>query len=90
MATNLRLRPEAEDALRRESQRTGRSQQELIREAIDRYLDVRLADANTKRPTLVERGLGLPPRSPMRAAVRLISLPDGITSLDLLDRNDRF
>lgn len=40
MATNLRLRPEAETALRKEAERTGRSQQDLIREALDRYLSI--------------------------------------------------
>ncbi len=35
---NLRLSPEAEEAVRREAERTGRSQHEVIREAIGRHL----------------------------------------------------
>lgn len=38
MATNLRLRPDAEEAVRAEAARTGKSQQDVIREAVDRYL----------------------------------------------------
>lgn len=41
MATNLRLRPETEEALRLEAERTGRSQQEIIREALDLHLGLR-------------------------------------------------
>lgn len=35
---NLRLGPDAEDAVRREAQRSGRSQQDVIREAVSRLL----------------------------------------------------
>jgi len=38
MATNLRLRPATEAALRERSASTGRSQQQLIRDALDQYL----------------------------------------------------
>ena len=38
MATNLRLRPDAARALREAAERTNRSQQDLIREAVDLYL----------------------------------------------------
>lgn len=91
MATNLRLRPEAENALRKESERTGRSQQDLIREALDRYLSI-----GTPRPVpssideLIASGALLPAREPYRRASRLLELPEGVTSLDLLDREDRF
>lgn len=92
MATNLRLRPTAEAALREESERTGRSQQELIREAVDRFLGL------TERPTVIPgsiedlyaRGVLIPPKQPMRHAKRRLKLPEGVTSLDLLDREDRF
>lgn len=90
MATNLRLRPEAETALREAAERTGRSQQELIREALDRYLGL---GANPHSPSidkLVADGTLIPPRIPYRRPHRLIELPEGVTSLDLLDREDRF
>ena len=38
MATNLRLGRGAEEAVRREAQRTGRSQQDVIREAVHHHL----------------------------------------------------
>jgi predicted transcriptional regulator len=38
MAMNLRLSPEAEAALRAEADRANRSQQDLIRDAVDQYL----------------------------------------------------
>lgn len=91
MATNLRLRPETEAALRKESERTGRSQQELIREALDQYLrvgspDDRLSESR-QSAALVDL---IPARIPYSRAHRLLELPEGVTSLDLLDREDRF
>jgi hypothetical protein len=92
MATNLRLRPETEAALREEAARSGRSQQELIREAVDRFLG--LIERPTAIPGSIEdlyaRGVLIPPREPMRHAKNPIRLPPGVTSLDLLDREDRF
>ena len=90
MATNLRLRPETESALRSESERTGRSQQELIREALDRYLGVGVTPGSRSMDQLIASGAVIPPEVPYRRPHRLIKLPDGITSLDLLDREDRF
>lgn len=91
MATNLRLRPATEKALRDEAERTGRSQQDLIREALDRFLG--LAESTPVRTSvddLIARGIVIPARVPYRRPHRLIELPDGMTSLDLLDREDRF
>ncbi|MBN9150626.1 MAG: ribbon-helix-helix protein, CopG family [Micrococcales bacterium] len=91
MATNLRLRPETEAALRAESERTGRSQQELIREALDQYLRLSAtAPAPRSMADLVAAGVVRPPDEPFRRAQRLLELPEGVTSLDLLDREDRF
>ena len=90
MATNLRLRAETENALRAEAERTGRSQQELIREALDRYLGVRVTPGSRSMDRLIASGAVIPPEVPYRRPHRLITLPDGITSLDLLDREDRF
>jgi hypothetical protein len=93
MATNLRLRPELETALREEAARTGRSQQELIREALERFLGLGLP---TRRPAghsldeLIAAGVVKHPREPFRRAPRLLPLPEGVTTMDLLDREDRF
>lgn len=91
MATNLRLRPETEKALREEAARSGRSQQELIREALDRFLGlVAQTPERTSMDDLIARGVVIPARVPYRRPHRLIELPDGMTSLGLLDREDRF
>jgi predicted transcriptional regulator len=92
MATNLRLKPETEAALREESERTGRSQQELIREALDQYLGLteKRQPYRTSIDDMIARGELIPPREPYRRAERLMKLPEGVTSLDLLDREDRF
>lgn len=90
MARNLRLRQETEDALREEALRSGRSQQEVIREALDRHLGI-----STQRKThseleaLLATGTVRAPRTPYgQVAVRL-RLPTRTTTADLLDRDDR-
>ena len=91
MASNLRLRPETEKALRDEAERSGRSQQDLIREALDRFLGlVTQTPARTSMDDLIARGVVIPARVPYRRPHRLIELPAGMTSLGLLDREDRF
>ncbi len=92
MATNLRLRPAAEAALRERSASTGRSQQELIRDALDRYLG--LAETTPARGVrsldeLRAQGLLLPARGPVRKVEHPLNL-GGKTSIELLDRDDRF
>lgn len=88
MATNLRLRPEAEHALREKSAATGRSQQELIRMAIDEFLGLATPRTATL-DELIAAGVLTAPR-PVRDGVPPLTLPDGMTSADLLDREDRF
>lgn len=90
MATNLRLRPEAEEAVRAEARRSGRPQQEIIRAAVDRYLGLAPVPAAVgELDALVTAGTVRPPRTPYRKARRRITLPDGVTSADLLERDDR-
>lgn len=90
MAMNLRLDAQAEDALRREAQRSGRSQQELVREAVRRHLGLSTAeDPHSELGILVATGTVRPPRLPYRRAVKRLSLPPGVTAEDLLDRADR-
>ncbi len=90
MAMNLRLSPEAEEAVRREAERTGRSQQEVIREAIGRHLGLVTGEsARSELGVLVSMGTVRAPRAPSRKVVKRLRLPPGMTSADLLDRGDR-
>lgn len=90
MATNLRLTPEVEQALRQEAERTGRSQQEVIREAIGRHLGLTAGgSSHGELGVLVSSGTVRPPRTPFRRAARRLVLPAGVSSTDLLDRGDR-
>jgi predicted DNA-binding protein len=89
MATNLRLKPDLERALRDEAERTGRSQQEIIRSALDAYLG-RVTESDLSSDAVARRRARLiPAKRPYRAPRVRIDLPDGVTSLDLLDREDR-
>jgi hypothetical protein len=92
MATNLRLRRDAEEAVRAEALRTGRSQQELIREAVDAYLGLNEPYPRTEAEALVASRSVLPARSPFVEvdADDMIRLPEGVTTLGLLDRDERF
>jgi len=115
MATNLRLRPETEHALKLEAERSGRSQQEIIREALDLHLGLRTLGGRargiedlstayrTEAPPRDESGGSsmdelraltadstlLPPQTPFRAAVKRLRLPAGVTTSDLMNRDDR-
>jgi hypothetical protein len=88
---NLRLPPEMASALQAEAERTGRSQQEILREAVARHLhlvgDERPAsDRDRARAAQLVR----PARVPYRRVTPRLRLPKDTSSLDLLDRNDRF
>ncbi len=92
MATNLRLPAELQASLRSEAERTGRSQQQLIREAVDRYL----AELASRRLTgadavdrLVRLGLIRPPRNSGRHPTPRLQLPPEVNSLVLLGRAER-
>lgn len=92
MATNLRLRPATEAALRERAASTGRSQQELIRDALDRYLGLVETHSGRQyrsREELYAQGALIPARGPMRRVDHPLDL-GGHTSLELLDRDDRF
>jgi hypothetical protein len=77
--------------LRAEARRSGRSQQDVIRTAVDRYLAlVRTGDSpGSDLDTLVSTGAVRPPRMPYRRPRRRLALPAGVTTADLLDREDR-
>lgn len=88
---NLRLDPDTAAALRKEAERTGRSQQQLIRDAIDEHLgrSRSAAIAHTDLEELVRAGRVHAPRSPLTADLEPIPLGPGVTTEDLLDREDR-
>jgi len=85
MAMNLRLRPEAAAALKAESERTGLSQQEILRQAVDEHLGLgeRKIDALPNWVT--------PPERPYRPITPNLRLPEGMTTESILDelRADR-
>jgi predicted DNA-binding protein len=91
MAMNLRLTPEAEEALRAEAKRTGRSQQDLLREALDRYLHIQAAFRRTSAAAeaLISAHMVTQPRHLYRKVTPRLRPPAGASSLDLLDRDDR-
>ena len=87
MSTNLRLDDEAVAALRAAAQRSGRSQQDLLREAVDQYLG--LHQETGARKHAIESGLVRVP-APFQDTKPGITLPKGVSSVELLDReNDR-
>ncbi len=85
MATNLRLTEEAATALRAAAEKSGRSQQDLLREAVDRYLGL---GEVSDRDRAVATGLVRAPARFVDTAAD-IELPAGVRILDLLDRGDR-
>lgn len=84
MSTNLRLGEEAATALRQAARESGRSQQDLLREAVDRYLG--LDAATSSRDRAIAAGLVKAP-TPFRDAVPSIKLRRGMTTAELLDRD---
>lgn len=90
MAVNLRLAPEVSEALQAETERTGRSQQDILREAVARHLRLVGGGAGeTDRDAARTDHAIRPARVPYRKVTPRLRLPDGVDSLDLLDRSDR-
>lgn len=85
VATNLRLSPETARALQDASRATGRSQQDLIRDAVERYLGI--GDASAELARLIATGV-VRQGTPFRDVEPWINLPAGMTSHELLDRDD--
>jgi hypothetical protein len=87
MAMNLRLSAELESSLRERSASTGRSQQDLMRDALREYLR-----RDILRGLPPQGGIDVPPpSSPYRKTDYRLSLPAGVSSsLELIDRSDRF
>jgi hypothetical protein len=94
MPMNLRLRPDAEEAVRAEARRTHRSQQDVLRDAVDQYLGLghtegRPPSAPAGGDDLLVTGRLRPPRTPYRRVEPSEDLPPGPSTLVLLDREDR-
>ncbi len=90
MATNLRLRPDAEAAVRTEAERSGRSQQDVIRDAIDRQLGLTPSGtAPDGLDTLIASGAVRRARTPFQRTTDRIPLPPGVTTIDLIGREER-
>lgn len=81
---NLRLRPEAVAALKAESERTGLSQQEILRRAVDEHLGL----GEKSRPAVYPEWV-VPPERMYVPVTPSLRLPDGTTTADLIDREDR-
>jgi predicted DNA-binding protein len=86
VSTNLRLSDELAEALREEAARQGRSQQDIVREAIAKELG--MASESTSMERAVRAGTVEAPE-PFRDVEPTLALPPGTRSLDLLDREDR-
>lgn len=84
MAMNLRLRPEAAAALKAESDRTGLSQQEILRRAVDEHLGLGDKSRDAVYPDWV-----IPPANPPRMIEPQFELAAGVALLDLIDREER-
>ncbi len=83
MAMNLRLRPEAAEALRAEAERTGLSQQEILRRAVDEHLGLLPRTKPRALPEWV-----IPPAEPYRRIDSVFTLPPGMTVLEFIDRQE--
>ncbi|MEV6410866.1 ribbon-helix-helix protein, CopG family [Kribbella sp. NPDC051718] len=91
MAVNLRLTPEMASALQAEADRTGKSQQEILREAVARHLhlvgeELPVSDRDSARTAHRVN----PARVAYRKVTPQLRLPKGVDSLELLGRDDRF
>jgi len=89
---NLRLRPDAEQALRAEADRSRRSQQDVLRAAVDRYLGLDDGGSGSGEPRdeLLASGRVRPPRSAYRKILPGVDATSAVPSLSLLGRDDRF
>jgi hypothetical protein len=91
MAMNLRISPELGAALQAEAERTGTSQQEIIRVALAQHLHLVAHDAPlSDREQARASGRVRPARVPYQQVVPRLRLPEGVDSLGLLDRDERF
>lgn len=93
MATNLRLNESAAAAVKAEARRSGRSQQDVIRAAVDKYLGLTSTSESAEERAKRFLAKAQPPEIPFRTIPEseMLPLPPGVeSSLELLDREDRF
>ncbi|WP_375477707.1 ribbon-helix-helix protein, CopG family [uncultured Jatrophihabitans sp.] len=86
MSTNLRLSEELAGALRAAAARSGRSQQEVVRSALAKELGLHPELSPLERA--VRAGLVEAPE-PFVDHEPTLRLPKGMSSLDLLERDER-
>jgi hypothetical protein len=87
VATNLRLTPALDAALKERAASSGRTQQDIIREAVRSYLEDEILRGLPPR----ERPPLPLPREPFRRATSRLPLPPGVKdSLELLGRGDGY
>jgi hypothetical protein len=87
MATNLRLTPALDAAVKERAVSSGRSQQDVIREAVRSYLEDELLHG---LPPRVRPALP-PPRYPFERTIERLPLPPGVkNSLELLQRGEGY
>jgi len=91
MAMNLRLDPALETALRDASAQSGQSQQEITRAAIADYLRKIGQQSSSPDPhaDLISSGTVRAPRLAYSVPLWRMNLPEGLTTSDLLDRDER-
>jgi predicted transcriptional regulator len=85
MATNLRLSQQTALALQEAARKTGRSQQDLIRDAVEQYLGI--GPVVNERARLIAAG-SIKPGTPFEDVEPWVILPAGMSSLALLDRDE--
>ena len=85
MSTNLRLSERLARALRDAAERSGRPQQEIVREAIAKDLGL-VSDASEMQRAINAGTVEAP--EPFRDVEPTLNLPEGTSSADLLDRAD--
>jgi hypothetical protein len=83
MAVNLRLAPDIASALRERSRASGVSQQEILRRALEHFLE------EEARPEAAYRARLMPPRRSFQSSTERLELPEGVSSETILDREDR-
>jgi predicted transcriptional regulator len=86
VSTNLRLSEELAVALREAAAQRGRSQQDIVREAIAKELGL-ASDLTAMQRAIQARTVEAP--DPFLDVEPTLTLPKGTSSSDLLDREDR-
>lgn len=76
MAMNLRLDPDRQHALAEEARRTHRSQTDVIRDALDAYLNDSRARSRRERQALIDAGKIIPAAEPYERVTPFLPIDD--------------